>query len=99
MPMGEGDLKKLRDEVRERLDALIDGTPIVINRRNAQNLYNSNTHGWWANVGRLSPAQTGLERCTFRIFLDKEYHKNYKISYLCYYRKYWNCRKYCHYLN
>jgi 5-methylcytosine-specific restriction endonuclease McrA len=81
MPMGEDDLINLRDKVREKLDELKDGIPIVINHKNAQNLYNSSTGGWWANIGRLSRPQTGLEQCTFRIFLDKEYHKNHKISY------------------
>ncbi len=81
MPMDEDDLKNLRDKVRERLGALKDGTPIIINNNNAANLYNSSTGGWWANIGRLNPKQTGLKKCTFRIFLDKEYHKNHKISY------------------
>lgn len=81
MPMGEDDLINLRDKVRERLDELKDGTPIIINHRNAKSLSNPSTGGWWANIGRLSPQQIGLKRCTFRIFIDKEYHRNYKISY------------------
>ena len=81
MPMGEDDLKNLRDEVREKLDSLKDGTPIIINHKNPKSLNNPPTGGWWANVGRLSPAQTGLNNCRFVIALDTEYHQSYKISY------------------
>lgn len=80
MPMIKNDLINLRDKVKERLDALIEGTPILINRRNAQNLYNPTTGGWCANIGRLSPARTGMRQNRLLIFLDDQYYNN-KISY------------------
>ncbi|MDM8556728.1 HNH endonuclease [Desulfococcaceae bacterium HSG7] len=80
MPMGEDDLKNLRDRVKERLSDLIEATPIIIHRTNAQNLYNSCTKCWYANIGKFSIPQTGIAQTRFLIFLDDQYYNN-KISY------------------